>query len=82
MPARESSRLAFKMGLHMYVRSPDGVGYVFDQVGFNYKIALVDRAEEVIHPASKLTLWEPLEGEAVAPADGWPHEIEPVWSKD
>jgi len=63
----------------MYVRTPDGVGYIFDQEGFNYRIALVDRDQEVTHTANKLTLWQPMEGEAVAPADESPHDIEPVW---
>ena len=69
-------------GQYMYVRTPDGIGYAFGKLGFNYRIALVERDEEVTHPASKLTLWEPKDGEPVAPADEWPHDIEPVWSKD
>ena len=63
-----------------YVRTPDGVGYIFDKEGDQCKIALVGRDEEVTHPAGALTLWVAEDGEPVAEDEDWPHGPAPVWS--
>lgn len=70
------------IGAIHYVRTPDGVGYIFGKNGNDYQIALVERDQEVTYPASKLTIWEPMDGEAVTTDEDWPHDIVPVWSKD
>ena len=50
-----------------YVRTPDGVGYVFGKNGDQYEIALVKHDEELTCGASELTLYT---------------GVEPVWSAD
>jgi hypothetical protein len=72
-----------------YVRTPHGVGYVFGRDCDQDQIALVQRDEEVTHPASDLIEWTPAEGEPVVTQTEYrldgsivDTKIEPVWSAD
>jgi hypothetical protein len=74
-----------------YIRTSDGVGYIFGKDDDNqYEIALVRRDEEVTYSAADLIAWTPEDGEHVVETeiefgvDGKivNTKLEPVWSAD
>jgi hypothetical protein len=52
-----------------YVRTHDGIGFIFGCEGGSYQVASMERDEERDYAASELTPWTPLVGERVIEAD-------------
>jgi hypothetical protein len=52
-----------------YVRTPDGIGYIFGKDGDEYQVVSMERDEEYDYSASELTPWTPLVGDRVIEAD-------------
>lgn len=53
-----------------YVNTNDGfIGYIFEDTGSAYRIAICERDEECTHLECELTPWSPQNGERVVEAD-------------
>ncbi|WP_154073285.1 hypothetical protein [Bradyrhizobium erythrophlei] len=52
-----------------YVRTPEGIGYIFRKDGDKFQVVSMERDEERDYPAGEMTRWSPSPGDRVIEAD-------------